>query len=74
MTWTMIRDSAPDLNANQSKDINNDQWLSTWIWISANQMTFTMIRDSAPDWMPTNQITLTIISDSTPGFECQPIK
>ena len=36
------------LNANQSNDINNDLWLCTRIWVSANQMTLTMIRDSAP--------------------------
>jgi hypothetical protein len=53
MSLTMIYDSAPDfewgppLNASQSNDISNDQWLSTWIWMSANQMTLTMIYDAA---------------------------
>jgi hypothetical protein len=37
-----------DLNASQSNDINNDLWLCTWIWMSANQMTLTMMSDSAP--------------------------
>jgi hypothetical protein len=51
------------LNANQSNDMNNDPWLSTWLWMPNNQMTWIMIRDSAHDWMPTNQMTLTMISD-----------
>jgi hypothetical protein len=30
--------------------VHNDPWLCTWIWMSTNQMTLTMIRDSAPDF------------------------
>ena len=28
--------------------MNNDPWLSTWLWMSANEMTLTMISDSTP--------------------------
>jgi hypothetical protein len=64
-----------DLSVSQSNDINNDPWLSTWLWMPTNQMAWTLISDSAPGFeCQPIKMTLTMISDSAPGFECQPIK